>query len=129
MSLVILAIMTLILANTVAMSVRERTHEYGVLRAIGFTPAYIRGFILGESVLVAVVGGLAGIAVVYLVVNQGIGPALEENMSGLFPYFRASAQVLIGALVAAVVLGVVAGAVPAIRAGRLKVTDALRRID
>ena len=128
-SLVILAIMTLILANTVAMSVRERTHEYGVLRAIGFTPAYIRGFILGESVLVAVVGGLAGIAVVYLVVNQGIGPALEENMSGLFPYFRASAQVLIGALVAAVVLGVVAGAVPAIRAGRLKVTDALRRID
>ena len=128
-SLVILAIMTLILANTVAMGVRERTHEYGVLRAIGFTPGYIRGFILGESVLVAVVGGLVGVAMVYLVVNHAIGPALEENMSGLFPYFRSPPSVLIGALVAATVLGVVAGAVPAVRAARLKVTDALRRID
>jgi len=128
-SLVILLIMTLILANTVAMAVRERTHEYGVLRAIGFPPGYIRGFILGESVLVAVVGGLIGVAFVYLVINKMVGPALEENMSGLFPYFRAPASVLIGALVAATGLGIVAAIVPAMRASRLKVTDALRRVD
>jgi putative ABC transport system permease protein len=128
-SLVILAIMTLILANTVAMAVRERTHEYGVLRAIGFPPGHIRGFILGESVLVAVVGGLVGIGLVYLLVNKAIGPALEDNMSGFFPYFRAPASVMLGALAAAIGLGVVAGIVPAMRASRLKVTDALRRTD
>jgi putative ABC transport system permease protein len=128
-SLVILAIMTLILANTVAMAVRERTHEYGVLRAIGFPPGHIRGFILGESVLVAVVGGLIGIGLVYLLVNKAIGPALEDNMSGFFPYFRAPASVMLGALAAAIGLGIVAGIVPAMRASRLKVTDALRRID
>ena len=43
------------------MSVRERTHEYGVLRAIGFSPPYILGFIVGESVLIAFVGGLVGV--------------------------------------------------------------------
>jgi putative ABC transport system permease protein len=128
-SLVILLIMTLILANTVAMAVRERTHEYGVLRAIGFPPSYIRGFIFGESVLVAMVGGVIGIVFVYLVINKLVGPALEENMSGLFPYFRAPASVLAGALVAAIGLGIVAAIVPAMRASRLRVTDALRRID
>jgi putative ABC transport system permease protein len=128
-SVVILAIMTLILANTVAMGVRERTHEYGVLRAVGFTPGYLRGFILGESVLVAMVGGAIGIALVYLAVNEVLGPIVEDRMSQLFPYVRASPPVLVGALIAAGVIGVVAGGIPALRASRLKVTDALRRVD
>ncbi len=128
-SLVILLIMTMILANTIAMSVRERTHEYGVLRAIGFPPGHILGFILGEALLVSVVGGLIGVGLVVLLINHGLGPAVEENMSGFFPYFRTPASVLVTALGAAAVLGVVAGAIPAIRASRLKVTDALRRVD
>jgi putative ABC transport system permease protein len=68
-SLVILVIMTLILANTIAMSVRERTHEYGVLRAIGFPPGHILGFILGESLLVAALGGLIGVGLVVLLLK------------------------------------------------------------
>ncbi|HEV7554094.1 MAG TPA: FtsX-like permease family protein [Kofleriaceae bacterium] len=128
-SLAILLIMTLILANTIAMSVRERTHEYGVLRAIGFPPGHILGFILGESILVALLGGLIGIGVVVLLINHTIGPAIEENMTALFPYFRAPTSVIVTALGASVVLGAIAGAVPAIRASRLKVTDALRRLD
>jgi len=128
-SLVILLIMTLILANTIAMSVRERTHEYGVLRAIGFPPGHILGFILGESVLVSLVGGLLGVGLVVLLINHGLGPAVEENMSGFFPYFRTPPSVLLTALAAAVGLGFVAGALPAYQASRLKVTDALRRLD
>jgi putative ABC transport system permease protein len=129
MSLVILLIMTLILANTLAMSVRERTHEYGVLRAIGFPPGHILGFIVGESLLIALVGGLIGVGLVVLVVNHGMGPFIEENMSGFFPYFRAPISVMGLALAASAALGIVAGAFPAIRASRLKVTDALRRLD
>jgi putative ABC transport system permease protein len=128
-SLVILVIMTMILANTIAMSVRERTHEYGVLRAIGFPPGHILGLILAESVLVALVGGLIGVALVVVVINHGLGPVVEETMSGFFQYFRTPVPVFAAALGASVVLGVVAGLVPAIRASRLKVTDALRRLD
>jgi putative ABC transport system permease protein len=128
-SAVILLIMTLILANSIAMSVRERTHEYGVLRAVGFRPVHVGGFIIGESVFIAVLGGLVGIGLTTLLINGVLGPALEENMAGMFPYFRTPPEVLLTALALAVLLGAVAAAVPAWRASKLKVTDALRRID
>jgi len=128
-SAVILLIMLLILANTVAMSVRERTHEYGVLRAIGFSPRYVFGFILGEAVLIALLGGLAGVLLTMLLINAALGPMLESNMGAFFPYFRTPAAVLGMALVGAVLVGVISGLAPAIGASRRKVTDALRRID
>ena len=128
-SLGILLIMALILANTIAMGVRERTHEYGVLRAIGFRPGHILAFVLGEAALVALVGALVGVGIVVLLVNGVMGPWLEENMAGLFPYFRTPFSVMTFALIAAPVIGALAAAIPAYRASRLKVTDALRRID
>ena len=128
-SFVILLIMTLILANTIAMSVRERTHEYGVLRAIGFAPRHIVGFVLGESVLIAFVGGLVGVGLTQLMINMGIGPFIEANMASMFPYFRTPPSVMLTALVLSLALGLFAGVIPARGASRLKVTDALRRVD
>lgn len=128
-SAVILLIMALILANSVAMNVRERTHEYGVLRAVGFQPRHIVGFIVGESVFVALLGGVVGIGLTALIINAGMGPMLEENMAGMFPYFRTPPSVMLSALVLAAVLGVVAALLPARRASKLKVTEALRRLD
>lgn len=128
-SLVILLIMTLILANTIAMSVRERTHEYGILRAVGFRPGHILGFILGESVLLALIGGVVGVLLTLALINGVMGPYIEENMAGFFPYFQAPVVVMLQALGAAVLLGLVAGLFPAYRASSRKVTDALRRID
>lgn len=128
-SAVILLIMLLILANTVAMSVRERAHEYGVLRAIGFSPRYVFGFILGEAVLIALLGGLAGAVLTMLLINGALGPALEDNMGAFFPYFRTPMAVIGTALAGAVLIGVISGLAPAIGASRRKVTDALRRVD
>jgi putative ABC transport system permease protein len=129
-SIVILIIMTLILANTIAMSVRERTHEYGVLRAIGFQPGSIFAFIVGEAVLLALLGGLLGVGLVYLLINMLLGPALETGaMASMFPYFRTPPRVLGIALGGVVGLGFLAGLVPAWLATRRKVTDALRRVD
>ncbi|MGE0547407.1 MAG: ABC transporter permease [Kofleriaceae bacterium] len=128
-SLVIMLIMTLILANTIAMSVRERTHEYGVLRAIGFAPGQIVTFILLESVFVALLGAVIGVGLTILMINNGMGPAIEENMGGLFPYFRAPGRVMLTAVIAAGCLGLLAGLIPAISVSRRKVTDSLRRID
>jgi putative ABC transport system permease protein len=123
----ILLIMALILANTVAMSVRERTHEYGVLRAVGFRPGHVLAFVVGESALIALIGGLFGVGLLLLAVNGMVGPFMVE--SGMFPAFTTPAIWLVLSLVLATALGALAAALPAVRASRLKVTDALRRID
>jgi putative ABC transport system permease protein len=126
-SLVILAIMALILGNTVAMGVRERTHEYGVLRAIGFLPKHLAWFVLGEAVTVSTLGGVLGILVSYPFVEQLIGRVLEENMGGFFPFFRIDPSTVVTAFVLSAVVGAVAAALPAYNASRLHVVDALRR--
>ena len=128
-SVVILVIMLLVIANTIAMSVRERTHEYGVLKAIGFPDNLISTLIIGEAALVAVVGGFVGVLLTFLLVNKGVGPVLEESMASLFPYFSTPPWVMLTALVAAAVIGAAAAALPGWRASRLKVTDALRRVN
>ncbi len=128
-SIVILLIMMMILANTVAMSVRERAHEYGVLRAIGFSPRYVFAFIVGEATLIALLGGLTGALLTMLLINGALGPMMEENMGAFFPYFRTPMSVIGLSLAGAVVIGVISGLAPAIGAARRKVTDALRRVD
>jgi putative ABC transport system permease protein len=127
-SFLILGIMTLILGNTVAMGVRERTSEYGVLRAIGFMPKHVVVLVLGEALALGLVGGMAGLAVAYPVVELGIGRFVEENMSGFFPYFRISGGNAVAAIVLAIALAMASAAMPALQASRLKVIEALRRV-
>jgi putative ABC transport system permease protein len=126
-SIVILLIMTLILGNTIAMGVRERTSEYGVLRAIGFLPRHVAAFILGEAATIGLLGGGLGVLFGTFVVN-GFGKWLEENMAGFFPSFKVAPSTAIAAFVLAILLGVIASAVPAWRAARLSVIDSLRRV-
>ncbi len=128
-SIIILIILVMILGNTVAMGVRERTNEYGVLRALGFSPGHIRFFILGEGVTLGILAGLLGVGLSYPLVNGGMSRFIEENMGGMFPYFRIEPSVAAVAMGLAIVLGGVAALMPAIRAGRIPVVDALRRID
>lgn len=128
-SVVILLIMFLIVANTIAMSVRERTHEYGVLKAIGFSPGYIGAFIIGESLLLSLVGGLLGLGLVQLLINMALGPFIEDNMGFMFIAFRTPTSTMLLALAIVVALGLLAAIIPARGASRLKVTDALRRVD
>lgn len=127
-SVVILLIMTLILGNTIAMGVRERTNEYGVLRAIGFQPKHIVIFILGEAVTVGLFSGLMGLALAYPIVELGMGRFLEENMGGFFPYFRIDGSTMVIAVALAMGLSLAASLIPAYKASKLSVTDALRRI-
>jgi putative ABC transport system permease protein len=127
-SAVILLIMVLILGNTIAMGVRERTQEYGVLRAIGFAPKHLAMFIVGEAIATGLLGGIVGLALAIPFVNLGIGRFLEENMGAWFPFFRVPPTTAIAALLLAAVLGVAAAVLPAYRASRLNVIDALRRV-
>jgi putative ABC transport system permease protein len=126
-SVIILVIMMLILGNTIAMGVRERTTEYGVLRALGFQPAHIRTFIVGEALTLSLIAGGVGLLISVPLVG-GFGGWLEENMGQFFPHFRMSPITAIAAVTLTLGLGALASLIPAIRAGRLPVTDALRRI-
>lgn len=127
-SLVILLIMGLILGNTIAMGVRERTNEYGVLRAIGFLPKHLVGLVLGEAITVAFVGGAVGLVIAYPLINGGLGRWIEENMGGFFPYFRVSLTTAAMAMLLALTVGLIASVLPAFHASRLRVVDALRRV-
>ncbi len=125
---VMLVLMMLILGNTIAMGVRERTREYGVLRAIGFSPGHIGLFIVGEAMTLGLLAGVAGLAIAYPIVEKGIGRVLEENMGAFFPYFQIDVGTMIAAVVLSVALSVVAALIPAYRASKLSVTDALRQV-
>jgi putative ABC transport system permease protein len=127
-SVVILAIMLLILGNTIAMGVRERTHEYGVLRAIGFLPRHIAGLVVGEAIAVGLAGGALGVGIGYPLINQGVGRFLEDNFTGFFPYFRVAESDALGAIAVGMIVAAIAAALPAYNASKLNVIDALRRV-
>ena len=127
-SVVILVIMMLVLGNTIAMGVRERTSEYGALKALGFTGGHLAFFILSEAMLTAGLGGLFGVLVGVPFVEKGIGRFLEENMGQMFPYFRVDPKSIVAAIVLTLSFGAIAAALPAFQASRLRVVDALRRV-
>ena len=124
----ILVVIVLVLGNTISMGVRERTYEYGVLRSIGFLPRHLALFVLGEAAVTGLLGGVVGVALAYPLVEKGVGRWLEENMGAFFPYFRLQPDAVAMALVLSLVLGLVSAAIPAYRASRLRITDALRRV-
>ena len=125
---VILIIMMLILGNTIAMGVRERTQEYGVLRAIGFLPRHLSLFVLGEATAIGLAGGVVAVCIGIPMINGGVGRYLEENMTGFFPYFRVAERDVVLALLLSLVLASLAALIPAYQAGKLQVTDALRKL-
>lgn len=127
-SVVILVIMTLVMGNTIAMGVRERTAEYGTMRAIGFMPKHIVFFVLGESIVLGALGGAVGVLLSYPVIERGLGRWIEENMGGFFPYFRVPPGWAAVAMLLAMLLGLLAALIPARSAAKIKVTDALRRV-
>jgi putative ABC transport system permease protein len=127
-SAVILVIMTLILGNTIAMGVRERTGEYGVLRAIGFLPQHVAIWVVGESIVLGALGGVLGVGLAWPFINLMVGRFIEENMGSFFPYFRLVPENAAIALALSAFLGGAAAVIPAWRASQLRVVDAVRRV-
>ncbi|MGO9836048.1 MAG: ABC transporter permease [Polyangiaceae bacterium] len=127
-SAVILVIMMLILGNTIAMGTRERTGEYGVLRAIGFLPGHVVLWVVAESLVTGVIGGMLGAALAWPLINLVIGRVIEENMGSVFPYFHLEPRFAVLGVALAALLGAAAAVIPAWQASRMHVVDAVRRI-
>lgn len=112
----------LVTGNTMAISVRERTNELGVLKAIGFSDGAVLGFVLGESMVIALVG-CVGLLLALVAV-----PALSRATAGLLPPLLVSIKTLVYGVIAAIVVGFASGILPAYGAMRMRVVNALRRV-
>lgn len=114
--------MLLVTANTMGQSVRERTNELAVMKAMGFSSTRVMVLVLLESIFITALGGAIGLGLAALVIAM-IGPSVQQFMpfSGLPLSAYGPGVALI------VVLGLLAGTLPCIQAFQLKITDALRR--
>ena len=109
------------IVNTLALSVFERTREIGMLRAVGMTRRQLRRVIRYESTITAIIGGLLGIAVGLVfgwIVAQGLS---DQGLVFVVPYSQ-----LVGFLIVATLFGILAAILPARRAAKLNVLEALQ---
>jgi putative ABC transport system permease protein len=121
---VILVIMALILGNTLAMGLRERTPELGAMRAIGFLPKHVRTLALSEGALLGLTGGVLGTLLARPILI-GFGQAMAQF--GFLSNIGFKAPTALATVLVSAALGAAASAFPATQAARLNIVDALRR--
>lgn len=121
-SYVVIVIIMAVMANTMAMSARERIGEYATLKTLGFGPGFLALLIVGESLVISAIGGGLGIALT--------APAAEifKQAAGIFPIFSVSNETLLLQIACALVVGLASAAVPAVRAARVRIVEGLRSI-
>lgn len=122
-SLVIIGIILLVLANTMAMTARERPVEYAVLKTLGFTRGHLAGLIGGESIFIAFAGGVIGLAMAYPLT---IG--FQAAFPTMFPILPPFAKIGVLAFLAALLVGIASAFFPTLRASRMTIVEGLRHI-
>ncbi len=113
----------LVTGNTMAISVRERISELGVLKAIGFTDRSVLFLVLSESLVIAFFGGVLGLLLAWAAI-----PGISAALTGLLPPLLLSKPMLLLGLVFALFVGGASGLLPGIGAMRMRVVSALRRV-
>lgn len=112
----------LVTGNTMALAVRERVGELAVLKAVGFSDRFVLVLVLAESILIALVGGAIGLALAKL------WTLLGDPTGGMLQSFTLPTLFMLLGIACALVVGLLAGLLPATSAMRLRVVDALRRV-
>lgn len=121
-SYVVILIIMAVMANTMAMSARERNAEYATLKALGFGPGFLAVLIFGESLLICLLGGGLGMALT--------APAAQgfKSAAGIFPIFSVSDNTIALQAACALTVAIASAVVPAIRAARVRIVEGLRAI-
>ncbi len=122
-SIVVIGIILIVLANTMAMTARERSGEFAVLKTLGFGPIFIFGLICGESVALAFTGGLLGAVLTF----PG-GIIFQNQLKAFLPVFEVTHSTLGLILLVSLAVGLLAALPPAIRVSRLPIADGLRHL-
>jgi len=122
-SFVVIIIIMAVMANTMAMTARERIGEYAIMKTLGFGGWHIAGLIFGESFVIAFMGCALGILATFPAAK-----AFGDAMSTYFPVFNVQRQTIYLDVAAAFIVSAVAGVFPAWRAVKLRIAEGLRRI-
>ena len=113
----------LVTGNTMAISVRERTSELAVFKAIGYSDRVVLFFVLAESLTIAIIGGFIGLLLAILAV-----PGISKGLNGILPNLVLTPTTLGFGLVVAIAVGIISGLLPGFTAMRMRVVNALRRV-
>lgn len=122
-SYVVILIILAVMANTMAMTARERVGEYATLKALGFSPGFVAFMIVGESLMMAALGGIAG-----LLATFPVAAVFGGAMGAIFPVFQVSEATTMLQFVLALTVGLAAAAFPAWRFSRIRIVEGLRAI-
>jgi putative ABC transport system permease protein len=122
-SYIVIVIIMAVMANTMTMTARERLAEYATLKALGFSPSFVVRLLFGESLMIALVGGLAGV-----LLTLPMAAAFGGATGSLFPIFRVSTSTMAWQALAALVVGVVSAAWPAWKMSRIDIVAGLRHV-
>ena len=122
-SFIIILIIMAVMANTMTMTARERIAEYATLKALGFAPSFVVKLLLGESLLIALIGGAMGMALTFPLARAFVNAA-----GTLFPIFNVSWLTMALQLLASLVVGAVAAAWPAWKMSRIDIAQGLKHV-
>ena len=122
-SYIVIVIIMAVMANTMAMTARERYAEYATLKALGFGGGFVALLIVLESIAIALAGGGLGVLATF-----PLARAFASTIGSLISGFEVSRETIALQLSAALTVGVIAAAIPAWRAARLRIVDGLRAI-
>jgi len=122
-SLLVIVIIMAVVANTMAMTTRERIGEYAILKTLGFGRLHITTLVFGESLVITILGCLAGIALTFPAVT-----IVHHELGTYFPIFKVGSETLYLDFAAALVVAVSAAVIPTRRAIGIRIAEGLRRI-
>jgi len=122
LSFVIIGIILLVLGNTMIMSARERTREYAVMKTIGFSGSHLIGLIMGESLVISIIGGALGLTLTFPLI-QGLEQVIPK---GFFPVFEIEPITIVLAVAAALSIGILSSLSPIQRALKMKIVEGFR---
>lgn len=122
-SLVVIGIIMIVLANTMSMTARERTVEYAVLKTLGFSPLFIFWLIAGESLVLALIGGLLG-----AILSYPGGMLFQAELKSFLPVFEITGGTISLIIMVSLSVGFLAAIPPAIKAGRMSISQGMRHV-
>ena len=124
-SFVVIFIIMAVVANTMAMTARERIAEYATLKVLGFSPGYVAALVFGEALMITLIG--AGLGIMMTIPMASLFGSSSIG-SAVFSSFRVSNDTVILQALSGLVVGIIAGLVPAWRSAQIKIVDGLRHI-
>src|SRR5262249_51217687 len=114
--IVVFFTLLLVTGNTMAISVRERTGELAVFKAIGYSDRQVMMFVLFESLAIALIGGILGLLLAVVAV-----PGISKALNGMVPSLILQPSILVTGLLVALFVGLISGFLPGIGAMRLRI--------